>query len=413
MINKGKRISGIPMLITSNDKVGIPSRVSFSTKSFHEDWLQELIYRYPEVLPVDEIEPVFSPLISIAREFPTNAGRIDNIFISPNGYITVVETKLWRNPESRRLVVSQILDYAKELSTWTFEEFDEQVRQSCADSGGGERGIIELIKDVVGEGDVQESAVVDTICRNLRKGRFLLLIVGDGIREEVEAMVDFLNQTPQLHFNLALVELTVYELENDKSMRLVVPQVVSRTTEITRAIVRIEGREIEKITVEVDTPTIEITGKAGKRFRLTEDEFFKILSSHVKEEDVQFARQIIENAEKAGFQVDWLQANFVVKYRDRENSDVAFTVLLVNKEGAVTPGYVLGRLREHDSVLNLSMDFTAQTAALFEGVKPHRRDKESWNRLVSLGELKARYQDYMNIADRTIDQLRSLAKSIT
>ena len=130
MISKGKRISGVPMLITSGDKVEIPSRVSFSAKSFHEDWLQELIFMHPEVLPVDDIEPVFSPLISIAREFPTNAGPIDNVFISPNGYITVVETKLWRNPESRRLVVGQLLDYAKELSMWTFDEFGTPWSQS-------------------------------------------------------------------------------------------------------------------------------------------------------------------------------------------------------------------------------------------------------------------------------------------
>lgn len=414
MINKGKRISGTPIFITSDNELTKPTRVSFSAKTFYEDWIQELIFEHPEVLPVDEIEPVFSPLISVAREFPTNAGPIDNIFISPNGYITVVETKLWRNPESRRLVVGQLLDYAKELSTWTFENFDERVKQSCAKPGGGaEKGIIELIRKAVGKSGVQESAVIDTISRNLKKGRFLLLIVGDGIREEVEGMVDYLNQTPQLHFTMALVELMVYELESDKKTRLVVPQIVSRTTEITRAIVKIEGREIDKVTIEIDTPSTGIIDKAGNRFRLTADEFFNILGTRVSEEDVQFAHQIVEDAENSGFQVDWLRANFVVKYRDKDNSDVFFTVLLVHKKGTVAPGYVLGHLREKsDEILQLSKDFVAQTAALFPNVKPYK-DTETWEKDVTLAEFKTKYQEYLRLAEKTIKQLKELAENIS
>ncbi len=34
----------------------------------------------------------------------------------------LVEAKLWRNPEARRKVIGQILDYAKELSRWNYED---------------------------------------------------------------------------------------------------------------------------------------------------------------------------------------------------------------------------------------------------------------------------------------------------
>ena len=50
--------------------------------------------------------------------------------------------------------------------------------------------------------------------RNLRLGRFVLLIVGDGIHEGVEKMADFLNQTPQLQFTLGLVEMGLYALDD-------------------------------------------------------------------------------------------------------------------------------------------------------------------------------------------------------
>ncbi len=414
MVKKGKRMSGIPILVKPNKELAKPRRIEFGEKTFDEDWLQGLIYDNPDLLPIDEIEPIFSPLISIGREFPTDAGSIDNIFISPSGYITIVEAKLWRNPEARREVVGQILDYAKELSGWSYEEFDEKVQQlSSKNNKEDRRSIIELINQVDEIESSQESKIIDNISRNLQKGQFLLLIVGDGIREEVEAMVDYLNQTPQLHFSLAMIELQVYEIdENNGLTMLVVPQVVARTSEITRAIVTVEGKEISKITIAVDTPATESGTKPGKRFRLTENEFFKILKENVEETELEFARQILEDAEEGGFQVDWMQANCVLKYRDPENSDIAFTVLLVNKEGTVAPGYLLGSLREDDSFVAESKKFVKKTAELFEGVKPGK-DTETWDTPVTLYKFKSKYDDYMLIVDGTIKKLKWMVEKLT
>ena len=53
---------------------------------------------------------------------------------------------------------------------------------------------------------VHEAEFVDNVTRHLKRGEFLLLIVGDGIREDVEHIVDFVQRHSGLHFNLALVE---------------------------------------------------------------------------------------------------------------------------------------------------------------------------------------------------------------
>ncbi|HEX7376959.1 MAG TPA: hypothetical protein VF278_07590 [Pirellulales bacterium] len=53
-----------------------------------EAWLQELLYAHPELLPVDEFGESFSPPIPVGREVPTNAGPIDNLFVSPLGGMT-------------------------------------------------------------------------------------------------------------------------------------------------------------------------------------------------------------------------------------------------------------------------------------------------------------------------------------
>ena len=71
------------------------------------------------MIPVGDIEPLFAGLRPLARELPVGGGFLDLIFMNGEGYLTLVETKLWRNPESRRTVVAQIIDYASHLSTWT------------------------------------------------------------------------------------------------------------------------------------------------------------------------------------------------------------------------------------------------------------------------------------------------------
>src|SRR5690606_6414770 len=127
MTNKGNRRNGQPILIRDDKSNGL-ERIPLDEKAFNEDWIQKLIHNNTDILPINEIDTGFTPAISIGREISTTAGYIDNLFISPDGYLTIVETKLWRNPEARREVVGQILDYAKELNKWSFTDLDNAVK---------------------------------------------------------------------------------------------------------------------------------------------------------------------------------------------------------------------------------------------------------------------------------------------
>jgi hypothetical protein len=72
---------------------------------FDERFIQELLVTYPELLPVAQFRPDIGDLVCIGREVPTrDSGTIDNLYLSTAGYVVVVETKLWRNPQSRREV---------------------------------------------------------------------------------------------------------------------------------------------------------------------------------------------------------------------------------------------------------------------------------------------------------------------
>ena len=92
-----------------------------------------MIQGHPALLPVSDIEPGLQPLIPICMELPVPSGYVDNFMLTPEGGIVIVETKLWRNPEARREVVGQVLDYAKDLSAFTYEALQSAARTACKD----------------------------------------------------------------------------------------------------------------------------------------------------------------------------------------------------------------------------------------------------------------------------------------
>ena len=163
----------------------------------------------------------------------TAAGPIDALFVNRHGLLTIVECKLWRNPQARREVVGQILDYAKELARWDYEDLQREVSTARKQPGNA---LFRLVADRHPE--VEETAFVDRVTRGLRTGRFLLLLAGDGIRERTETIVQYLQEHTGLRFTLGLVEMAGYALPDGRM--LVQPRVLARTTMIERVVVRVE-----------------------------------------------------------------------------------------------------------------------------------------------------------------------------
>jgi hypothetical protein len=183
-------------------------RVHFSKNAseaapYDEAWLQHLIMRHPSVLPVDQIEPAFTTQVPICVELPMRSGFLDNLLVTPRGDIALIECKLWRNPEARREVIAQIIDYAKDMSTWNYDTLQEAISRTKpleASDGQGTRCLYELVS---AKGEIDEASFHDAVSRNLKRGRFLLLIVGDGIREGVEGMAEFLQHDSDVRGGVA------------------------------------------------------------------------------------------------------------------------------------------------------------------------------------------------------------------
>ena len=208
--------------------------------------LQQLIHAFPACLPIREIDPLFADPVPMCMELPTAAGPIDNFMLTASGLPVLVECKLWRNPQGRREVVGQILDYAKELTRWTSSDVHREVAQR---SGLGSNPMLAKLRESGHE--IDEVAFNDALTLNLRRGRFLLLIVGDGIREGVEAIAEYLQRHANLHFTLGLVEMPVFELADGR--RLVTPRVLARTHLIERQVVTVpEGMILLDANVEAE-----------------------------------------------------------------------------------------------------------------------------------------------------------------
>lgn len=202
--------------------------------------LQEIIHDHPHSLPIEEIDPHFAGAIPICRELQLgSAGRVDNFLLTRNALPILVECKLWRNPEARRKVIGQILDYARVLSRWTVSDLQREVSRRV--SGG--RDLTELMRSHDPEFDEQHFN--DSLSSNLRRGRFLLLIVGDGIRQDVESITEYLQAHAGLHFTFGLVELAIFEVEGGGF--LVAPRVLARTSTIVRNVIAIpEGNVVQE-----------------------------------------------------------------------------------------------------------------------------------------------------------------------
>lgn len=166
------RQHSVPILLTADDAVALkPFDPRAGGGSVSEADIQAIVQSYPTCLPIPEIDPMFATPVPICTELSTPAGAIDNFMVTPSGLPILIECKLWRNPEGRREVVGQILDYAKELSRWSSSDLQREVSRRLKNDGNP---LIEMVRAV--DPQIDEVQFNDALTLNLRRGRFLLLI---------------------------------------------------------------------------------------------------------------------------------------------------------------------------------------------------------------------------------------------
>jgi hypothetical protein len=163
---------------------------------------------------------------------------------------------LQKYPEAKREVLAQTIDYASELSKWSFGRFDQEVRKY------NQKGVIELIQSTL-DLDVDELPTEDQITKNLRLGRSLVLIVGDQIRASLIDTLNYVNRYPHLATNVGLIELQCYWLPTQPTDMIVVPSVIAKTEIVERSIVQVNITPDIAHTLTVEQITTKPGGEDG------------------------------------------------------------------------------------------------------------------------------------------------------
>lgn len=197
------------ILVVENRKAQLVDAKKFES----EATLQTYLEQFPSLLPVWEVDENAAPLLTIGREVAVPSGAVDLLFTDAGGLLTVVETKLARNPEARREVIGQVIEYASFLSAWDADDVERQANDYLHSEAAPEdyRGLdlYEALSKVGGGVDVPADAYREGFEDNLKRGRIRLVIAVDEIVEPLRSTVTFLNSFSP--FDILVLQLADFE----------------------------------------------------------------------------------------------------------------------------------------------------------------------------------------------------------
>ena len=202
----------------NTDKTEIIKPKSFETEKI----LQEAVKKYPEIIPLEEIDENFDPLLIIGREFSLEgAGSIDLLGIDVSGLITIIEFKLEKNTDIRK-IVAQVIEYAANLWEMSYDVLDKKVQgyfnsSSCEIKEIKDKTLVQAVgwhykntnKDEALDFSLEE--FIKNVSSNLQKGEFRLIIFCDNVDERTKRAVEYLNLLSM--FDIYCVSTDAFEVD--------------------------------------------------------------------------------------------------------------------------------------------------------------------------------------------------------
>jgi hypothetical protein len=216
-------------------------RCSAQDLGLKESWFRDAIFESPELvigacraagLTDDE-------WYAWRKEFQTDVGSIDVLLVSSQGRVAVVETKLASNPELRRRVLAQVLDYLAHLPG----EFRDSMPDVPKDENGKPVAETDDIREAVSQGDV------------------LVIIASDECDPRVAKLSrNLLADHLVKQWDLALVDLALYRPCHGAPGKYVIVSNV-------RNLLESEPRQVVRVVVQGESPSARVEVE-----RITRDE---------------------------------------------------------------------------------------------------------------------------------------------
>ncbi len=407
---KPTRQHGEPVVVQSASHTGTATRLQrielerqdASASRYDEGWLQRLIQNNPELLPIEEIEPAYTPVIPVCMELPTTKGykgRIDNFFITPNGNLIFAECKLWRNPESRRRVITQVMDYVESLTACSYADLDKTIAQGIV--AGNSLGFTSLYALVEDQSDIDEPEFIDAVSRNLQLGRGLFFIVGDGIREETESLAEHLQAHAGIHFALALTEIALYQLPNGEGL-LAHPRLIARTVNIERGIVRLDDSRLS-----VKPPKHTVVSSSTSRPRtLSEEEYFERLGECASDLPERL-QTFLDRIQPLGV-LPAFKKSLILYWHAMDGAKLSLGY--INASGNVFTTDVNGAQARNWGVLDYTQQYIEELAKLIGGEVSTRENDD--RKYVSCNGGRVRIEQLLDCADEWFEFIARLTQRI-
>ena len=202
-----------------------------------EDDLQALIAKHPELLDGEQIRPGDARrwiLVTREKGIAPSAGEaarwsVDHLIIDQDAVPTLAEVKRGSNPEIRRTIVGQLLEYAAHASeTWTAQELRGAFERQTEARGRDADAEIAALLQTDEEPDVD--GFWEDVSTNLAAKRLRLLFVADFIPDPLARVVEFLNA------QMSGIEVLAVEIKrfHGTTAQTLVPRVIGRTAAGTR-----------------------------------------------------------------------------------------------------------------------------------------------------------------------------------
>jgi hypothetical protein len=392
------RRSATPCIIDLSNRATKLTRVDFADKAIGEEFLQIALHGNPDLLPVDEIDPDFAPLVSLGREID----GIDNLFISPRGKLAIVETKLWRNPQATREVVAQILEYASRLNEYGYEDLEQGIRTGLKPTPlDGGRSLYQYVASQFPKETLSEEQFHDEVSRTLESGRFLLLVVGDGIRENIEAMIGSLHKYPRSLLSFRMIEMHIYENPLQSGSKIVIPQLVANSLEIVRAVVRVQTTGKAEVSVDIEDAESSPTGVT--RRKLSEQEFFEGIED---EKTKALYRRLLKFADEIGAITVWRASSVSVQFPDPNGSKQNVTLFVLYEDNLFI-GWSVEQVETLELPQNIAVDYVKAVASLVPGVTPHPRYPDRLSRKLEASEVDNAFDNFVRVVSDFVAKLKS------
>jgi hypothetical protein len=225
---------------------------------FGEKTLQELLADYPELIPAARINPGDPPkFVVVRREANVTAGYMDILLLDQNAVPTIIETKLGDNPEMRRKVIAQGLEYLAHLQTeWDEERFLNEATNYWENKE-------ESFEDhVLNKWEKEmDTNYLEHLQANIDSANMRLIIAGDKIPSELKRLIEFMNSTSQ--FEVLGLEVSLFSEDDNPENKYLIPELLGSSEQAREKRSSTRGKWSEEKYFEVlkennDIKTVEI-----------------------------------------------------------------------------------------------------------------------------------------------------------